>query len=141
MKFWAKRWLRWSLTPLAAVAGYALGQIAWAIVEGAIAALSFLPFVGQAIWLKALIQTYWCATWSINFAMRCAPSNQMNVRWTVLIVILIIQLLQLGITLGAPQKQQGLLLLLFCESSCVVGWLLVQTWRAQKSEWRAKHNG
>lgn len=137
----SNKWIRWTVTPLAAVAGFSLGCIAWRAVEGAISFLSFLPFIGMVLWIGPLISTYWSALWSIDFAVRCAPSNHMNVRWAILIVLLLLQMLGLGAVLGATPKQQAISWLSFAESACVVGWFFWQTWQEQMVEWRELKGG
>lgn len=129
--------IRWTATPFSAIAGYALGYVAWRAAEGALNFLSFVPFLPMLLWIGPLISTYWSALWSLSFAARCAPSNHMNVRWSVLIALLLLQLLGLGAVLGAQPKQQAISCLSFAESACVVGWFFWQTWQKHMEEWQA----
>lgn len=124
MNFWRHKWFRWVATPFSAALGYALGYIAWSAVDGAVAYLKFLPGVGLITWFAAGIQLYWSGTWATRFAVSCAPALQHKVRWLVLIVVLLLQLLQMCTYPALAKHGQEALYWMYAAESCFVMYLL-----------------
>lgn len=124
MKFWKHNWFRWLLTPLAAITGYILGYLAWVAVEGAVAYLKFLPFVGLIMWLAAGIQLYWSGTWAMSLAINYAPAHHHRVRSIVLIAVLVFQLLQMSMYPAHAKHGQEALYWAYAAESCFVLYLL-----------------
>ncbi|PZM79334.1 MAG: hypothetical protein DKT66_22935 [Candidatus Melainabacteria bacterium] len=126
MKRASKALLRWIATPFAALAGYGLGYIVSAALQGAIAFFTFVPFVTNILWISGAVTTYLSATWATGFAVRCAPALHQKIRWLVLIPILVIQLLRLCAIPAVQGARQNMFMASAIEGFVVICWLMLK---------------
>jgi hypothetical protein len=131
MKFFAKRLFRWTLTPVAAFAGFAIGYIAWAAIEGAIHFFKFIPYVSYTDWLHGAVSTYLSAKWAALLALRAAPSHHANVLKIVLSTIFLYQVLQLCTVPTYSRSQQTVVSVAALEGLIVSGWMLYKGWKSR----------
>jgi hypothetical protein len=122
----SKALLRWIATPFAGMAGYALGYVVSAALQGAIAFFTFVPFVTNILWISGAVTTYLCASWATSLAVRCAPALHQKIRWIVLISIFVIQLLQLFAIPAVHGARQNTFMAAAIEGFVVICWLMLR---------------
>ena len=91
MKLWANKLVRWTITPVAAVAGFVGGFLAFELIDGMIAGLiSLFPYLSFLRWISGALYVYLSAVWAVRFAVYCAPSHGYKVSWVVLGTVLLL---------------------------------------------------